>query len=144
MHTMQEVFEDSLAQRRFQMALAAAFAATALLLAALGIYGVVSYSVTRRTNEIGIRTALGARPAHLVWMVLRQGMFPVALGLLGGIAGALASGRVIGSLLYEVRPYDPPTFLAVSVLLSLVALAACSLPATRATKVDPVVAMRAE
>jgi predicted permease len=144
MHTMQEVLEDSLAQRRFQMALATAFAATALLLAALGIYGVVSYSVTRRTNEIGIRTALGARPSSLVRMVLRQGLTPVALGWLTGVVAAFALSRVLGSLLYEVRPDDPATLAAVSTLMAAVALAACWLPARRATRVDPMIALRAE
>jgi ABC-type antimicrobial peptide transport system permease subunit len=100
--------------------------------------------VARRMNEIGIRTALGARPGHLVWMVLRQGLTPVVLGLLGGTAVALAMSRVLGSLLYEVRPYDPATLAAVALILLLTAVFACLLPARRATRVSPVDALRAE
>ena len=102
------------------------------------------YSVARRMNEIGIRTALGARPGHLVWMVLRQGLTPVVLGLFGGTAVALAMSRVLGSLLYEVRPYDPATLAAVALILLLTAVFACLLPARRATRVSPVDALRAE
>lgn len=100
--------------------------------------------VARRMNEIGIRTALGARPGHLVWMVLRQGLTPVVLGLFGGTAVALAMSRVLGSLLYEVRPYDPATLAAVALILLLTAVFACLLPARRATRVSPVDALRAE
>jgi putative ABC transport system permease protein len=142
--TMQQILEDSVAARRFQMTLAAVFAGTALLLAALGIYGVVSYSVARRTNEMGIRMALGAESLHLYSMVLRQGMAPVALGLVAGVAGSLAAGRVLASLLYEISARDPLTIGAVAILLTQVALAACTLPARRATRVDPLVALRYE
>jgi len=142
--TMQEVLEESVAQRRFQMLLAAVFAATALLLASVGIYGVVSYSVTRRTNEMGLRLALGAQSRNLCAMVLRQAMTPVALGLAAGLMGALAAGRVLSSLLYEVSPSDPVVIGAVLLLLASVALAACYLPARRATRVDPLVALRYE
>ena len=144
LRTMQQILEDSVATRRFQMTLAAAFAGTALLLAALGIYGVVSYSVARRTNEMGIRMALGAESLHLYSMVLRQGMAPVALGLVAGVAGSLAAGRVLASLLYEISARDPLTIAAVAILLTLVALAACTLPARRATHVDPLVALHYE
>lgn len=126
------------------MTLAAVFAGTALLLAGLGIYGVVSYSVARRTNEMGIRMALGAESLHLYGMVLRQGMAPVALGLVAGVAGSLAAGRVLASLLYEICARDPLTIGAVAILLTLVALAACTLPARRATRVDPLVALHYE
>jgi putative ABC transport system permease protein len=142
--TMQEMLEESVAQRRFQMLLAAVFAATALLLASVGIYGVVSYSVTRRTNEMGLRLALGAESRNLCAMVLRQAMTPVTLGLAAGVVGALAAGRLLSSLLYEVSPSDPLVIGAVVLLLFSVALAACYLPARRATRVDPLVALRYE
>ena len=106
--TMQEVLDDSLSQRRFQAMLGTVFAGTALLLAALGIYGVVSCSVARRRNEIGIRAALGAQPSDLRWLVVRQGLAPVFIGLLGGILAALALGRVLGGLLFEIKPTIPP------------------------------------
>lgn len=144
LRTMQEVLDDSLAQRHFQMVLASAFAATALLLAALGIYGVVACSVARRTNELGIRAALGARPADLSWLVIRQGVTPVLAGLLAGIALALGLSRVVASLLFETRPGDPATLAAVALLLAGTAVAACLLPARRATQVNPVVALRGE
>jgi putative ABC transport system permease protein len=142
--TMQEVLEQSVAQRRFQMRLAAAFAAMALLLAALGIYGVVSYSVARRTNELGIRLALGAQAHQLYRMVLRQALTPVALGLLVGLAGALAAGRVLASLLYQVSPRDPELLAAAAMLLGAVALAASFLPARRAVGMNPLDALRDE
>ena len=123
--TMNEVLEESVAGRRFQMLLAATFAVTALLLAALGIYGVVSYSVARRINEMGIRIALGAQAHDVYGMVLRQAMTPVALGLVAGLAAALAAGRVLNSLLYEVTPGDPAVIGGVALLLATVGLAAC-------------------
>jgi predicted permease len=144
MRTMTEVFQQSVAERRFQVLLAGAFAATALLLASLGIYGVVSYSVTRRTNEMGIRMALGAQSYNIYGMVLRQAMTPVVLGLAAGLGAALAAGRVLASLLYEVSPRDPFTIAAVALLLAAVGLAACVLPALRATRLDPLTALRCE
>jgi len=142
--TMQEVLEQSVAERRFQMLLANSFAATALLMAALGIYGVVSYSVARRTNEMGIRIALGAQAADVYRVVLRQAMRPVVLGLVAGLAGALATGQVLTSLLYEVSPSDPTTMAVVGLLLAAIGLAASFLPARRAVSVDPVAALRQE
>ncbi|HXP59054.1 MAG TPA: ABC transporter permease [Dongiaceae bacterium] len=144
LRTMREVLDDSLSQRHFQAMLGTVFAATALLLAALGIYGVVSCSVARRTNEIGIRAALGAQPSDLRWMVIRQGVMPVNIGLLVGIAAALALGRVLGGLLFEIKPYDPATIAAVALIMLATAAAACLLPARRATQVDPVEALRGE
>jgi putative ABC transport system permease protein len=144
LQTMQEVLAESLAARRFQMLLASAFAGTALLLAALGIYGVVSYSVARRRNEMGVRMALGAQARDLYRMVMQQAMTPVLLGLVAGVAGALAVGRVLASLLYEVRPRDPATISVVSGLLLSVALAACFVPARRAARVAPLDALRYE
>jgi putative ABC transport system permease protein len=142
--TMKEVLDDSLSQRHFQAMLGTIFAGTALLLAALGIYGVVSCSVARRSNEIGIRAALGARPSDLRWMVVRQGLAPVYAGLLGGITAALALGRVLGGLLFEIKPYNPATIAAVAVIMLATAAAACLLPARRATQVDPAEALRSE
>ncbi len=143
-HSMTEVLEESVAQRRFQMLLISAFGVTALLLAGLGIYGVVSYTVARRRNEMGLRLALGARPAHIYAVVCRQVLTPVALGLLAGIAGALATGSVLAALLYEVSPRDPLIMTAVAALLVAVAFAACLVPARRATRQDPLAALRNE
>ena len=137
-------WRESLAQRRFQMLLVSAFAGTALLLAALGIYGVVSYSVTRRRNEMGVRMALGAEARNLYAMVIRQAMTPVVLGLVVGIAGALAIGRVLVSLLYEVGPRDPAVIVGVAGVLLAVALAACFFPARRAAGASPLEAIRYE
>jgi len=144
MRTMSELLAESVSPRRFQMLLASTFAGCALVLSGLGIYGVVSCSVTRRTREIGIRTAFGALPRHLYGMVLRQGMAPVGAGLLVGIAGALAMGRFLRSLLYEISPYDPWIVAAAAVVTVLTALAAGYLPARRAARIDPMVALRYE
>ncbi len=144
MRTVREILEGSVAARRFQMRLAIVFAATALLLAALGIYGVVSHSVARRTNEMGVRMALGAQASDVKRMVLRQGMSPVLMGAAAGIAGSVAAGRVLASLLYEVSPRDPLVIGAVTLVLLAVAAAACYLPARRATRIDPLRALRYE
>ena len=144
MKTMREVLSDSVAQRKFQMLLVMVFAASALALAGLGTYGVVSYSVARRRTEMGIRLALGADGAALRRMVLREGMMPVALGLIAGIAAALAVGQLLQSLLFQVSSRDPFTITAVVLVLSMVALLACAVPARRATRVDPMVALRTE
>ncbi len=144
LHTMQEVLAESLAQRHFQMLLISAFAGTALLLAALGIYGMVSYSVTRRRNEFGVRMALGARAEDLYVMLMRQTMKPVVIGLIAGVLGSLAGERVLASLLYEVRPGDPRIIAAVAAVLLTVALAACFVPARRSARVSPLEALRKE
>ena len=144
MKTMHEVMADSVAQRRVQMMLVIVFAASALALAGLGTYGVVSYSVTRRRAEMGIRLALGADTGVLRRMVLRQGLLPVALGLAAGIAAALAVGQLLQSLLFQVSARDPVTIVVVASVLFVVAAAACAVPAHRATRVDPVVALRFE
>ncbi len=144
MQTMREILEQSVAQRRFQMLLASVFGATALILAALGIYGVISYSVARRTNEIGIRMALGARRSHLLRMVIGQGMTPVAAGLACGIAGSFAVGRVVSNLLYGVTARDPWSIAAAAALVVVISTAACWIPARRATRVDPLESLRYE
>jgi putative ABC transport system permease protein len=142
--TLEEVMAHSVADRRFQMLLLMSFASAALALAALGTYGVVSYAVARRRAELGIRMALGASRADLLRMVLGQGMMPVVAGLAAGALGALALGRFVASLLFEVSPRDPLAFAAASAALILVAAAACLVPARRATKVNPIEALRFE
>ena len=142
--TMEQILDESVAARRFQMRLAVAFAVSALLMAALGIYGVISFAVARRTPEMGIRMALGARSTQLVAMVLRQGMFPVVLGLATGLAVALMAGRLIASQLFGVGPHDPSIIAAVAIVLLAAALCACWLPAARATRIDLTRALRSE
>src|SRR5262249_24238576 len=130
--TMSDVVDVSVAQRRFQMMLMLAFAASALLVAGLGIYGVVSYAVARRRSEIGIRMALGAQPTQVLALILRQGMAPVVVGLTGGVAAALLLGGLIRSLLFGIEPTDPLTIAGVAAVLLVVAAAACVIPARRA------------
>jgi putative ABC transport system permease protein len=142
--TMTQVVNDSNARPRFYLLLFAAFAAVAVALAAVGIYGVVSYSVSRRTQEIGIRIALGARPRDVLAHVVRDGMRMALAGAVAGVLGALALTRVMGNLLYGVAPGDPLTLVAVSVLLTAIALVASTVPAVRATKTDPLEALRSE
>lgn len=142
--SMGQILSESLAPRRFETLLTALFAAAALLLACLGIYGVVSYSVVRRTREMGIRMALGAQKPDVLRCVMGQGMTPALLGLGAGIIAALTFTRLMSSLLFEVTPFDPLTFILVSSTLAAVALAACYIPARRALQVDPMVALRYE
>ena len=151
--TMEEYFSDSVSFQRFNMFLIGIFASLAMILAAVGIYGIMNYSVTQRTHEIGIRMALGARPFAVVKLVVKQGMVLTLLGLCIGLAVALALTKVLSSMfqmslgtvfLYEVTPTDPLTFVGVSVLLAGVALLACYIPARRATKIDPMIVLRCE
>jgi putative ABC transport system permease protein len=141
---MEQIVEESVASRRFEMYLAVAFALAALVLASLGIYGVISFSVARRTPEIGIRIALGARAGELAAMILREGMIPVLIGLVAGLLTAEVGGRIISSQLYGVTPNDPLTMFGVSIVLCAIASCACWFPARRATRVDPLVALRFE
>jgi putative ABC transport system permease protein len=142
--TMNDAVAVSLSPQRFTMLLLAAFAGLALLLAAVGIYSVMSYSVSRRTHEIGIRISLGAKSADVLLMVMRQGLLLAAMGSAIGIIGALILSRLLATLLYGVRPTDALTFISVACLLMIVALAACCIPARRAPRVDPMVALRYE
>jgi putative ABC transport system permease protein len=143
-HTLDQLLSTSVAPRRFNMFLLGIFAAVALVLAAVGLYGVMSYSVSWRTHEIGIRMALGAKRANVLRLVVRQGMTMALIGLAIGLVGAFSLSRVLKSLLYGVSSTDPLTFAIVSVVLLAVALLACLLPARRATRVDPLVALRTE
>jgi putative ABC transport system permease protein len=129
---------------RFNTLLLALFAGLATLLAAVGIFGVMSYSVTLRTREIGLRMALGAREGEVLKLILRQGLVLTLTGIAIGLAGALALTRLLSSLLYGVSANDPWTFVAIALLLSAVSWIACYLPARRASRVDPLVALRSE
>ena len=142
--TMEQIISGSLAERRFTMLLLIIFASTALVLAAVGIYGVMSYAVSRRTHELGVRMALGASRREILRLVVWEGMLLAAIGTAVGLTAALGLTRLMGSLLYGVRPADPATLAAVSLLLAGIALLACYIPAWRATKVDPLVALRYE
>ena len=142
--TLEQISDDTVAQRRLSVALIAVFAAIALILAAVGIYGVMSYAVAQRTYEIGMRAALGARRSDILRLVVGQGMLYVALGTGIGAGCAFALSRLLTSLLFEIDATDPPTFSATIVLLASVALLACYVPARRAARVDPVIALRSE
>ena len=141
---LKETVSDSLSERRFSMEMVGLFALTALLLAGLGIYGVISYIVSARTHEIGIRLALGAQSPNILRMILRQGLGLAMAGAAAGLVGALIVSHFMAGLLYGVRPADPLTFAGVAVLLIGVALLACYIPARRAVRVDPLVALRHE
>jgi ABC-type antimicrobial peptide transport system permease subunit len=142
--TMEEVVDTAVAQRRLTMLLLSVFAALALVLAAVGIYGVIAYSVTQRTQEIGIRMALGARRGNVLGMVLRQAMTLAGIGIALGAGGAWLLTRLMQTLLFNVKPSDPATFTGVAVLLALVAAVAAMVPGLRATRVDPAIALRSE
>jgi putative ABC transport system permease protein len=140
--TMEEVVRDSTGSWRFPMLLLSAFAALALALAAVGIFGVVSYSVTQRTQEIGIRMALGAQAGDVLRLMVRGSMVWALAGVGAGIVGALGLTRLLQGMLYGVRPGDPLVLGAVALLLTVVALMASYIPARRAARVDPMVALR--
>jgi ABC-type antimicrobial peptide transport system permease subunit len=142
--TLAQQKNSSLAMQRMAATLLSGFGALALLLAALGIYGVLAYSVSRRTREIGVRMALGAQLSDVLRLVMRQGLGMVILGLVLGLAAALAVTRLLRSFLFEIQPFDPLTFGSVVALLGVAAVFSCWLPARRAARVDPMVALRAE
>jgi predicted permease len=144
LRTMRDVFGESVARPRFIAQLLGAFAALALLLAAIGTYGILSYNVSERHHEIGIRMALGATRSSVLGLVLKQGAKLTGIGLVVGIVGALLLSRVLGTLLFNVRPTDPATMAAVTVFIAAIALIACYVPARRATRVDPIVVLREE
>ena len=142
--TMDQMLSESRwAQRVFGSSFAI-FAAIALVLSSLGLYAVMAYSVAQRTQEIGVRMALGAQGRQVTWLVLKRGVVQLAMGLTLGVAGALALSRVLRGVLVEITPSDPVTFAAITILLTVVSIAACLLPARQATRVDPLVALRAE
>ena len=141
--TMEQRVSNSLARRRLSMQLMVLFGAAALLLAATGLYGVLSYIVNQRRREVGIRVALGARPRQVIELVVaKQGLLPVALGIAAGLAGAVAATRLLTARLYEISPIDPLVYASVTALLVLTAITATAVPARRAATVDPVIALR--
>jgi putative ABC transport system permease protein len=142
--TLEQILSDSIAPRRFNLFLLGTFAAAALLLAVVGIYGVTAYSVAQRTHEIGVRIILGARPREVVGMMVRQSMAMAALGLGGGLLAAFGLTRFLRSILYDVETTDPATFAATGVLLFVTAWLASAIPALRAARVDPNRALRCE
>ena len=142
--TMEQLVSSAIARPRFSALLLGLFAGTALLLTVVGLYGVVAYAASQRTREVGIRLALGASERNILNLIIQQGMRPALVGLALGIAGALGLTRLLASQLYEIKPTDPVSFASAALLLSLVALIACYLPARRATKVDPIQSLRYE
>ena len=142
--TADAIVSSAVAQPRFRMTLLALFAAIALTLAAVGLYGVMAYSVSQRRKELGLRMALGAASGDVLRLVLREGLAPVAAGIVIGLAAAALLTQLMSTLLYEVSPFDPATFAIVSALLALVAMIACYVPARRATRLDPLAALKYE
>ena len=142
--TMEQRVQDSMARQRFAMTMLGGFAGFAMILAAIGIYGVMSFLVTQGTADIAIRIALGARRTAILSLVFQQGMRLALVGILVGLAGAFGLTRMMSSLLFGVKPTDPLTFFSVLALLLFVALSACLFPAGRAMRIDPMVALRTE
>jgi ABC-type antimicrobial peptide transport system permease subunit len=144
LQTMEQRQGDATARNRFHAVLLTTFALAALLLAAIGVYGVLSFAVTARTREMGIRIALGAERASVQRLVIGEGLVLVAMGVVIGLAGAFAGARVLRAFLFELTPGDPATYVAIVVLLGVTAVLASWLPGLRASRVDPVIALRAE
>jgi ABC-type antimicrobial peptide transport system permease subunit len=142
--SMEHVFENTFAPQRYNMILVGLFASLALILAAIGIYGAIAYSVSRRSREIGVRLALGAKPADVLWMVLRQGGKLAGIGVLIGLITAWAATRLMRGLLYGVGSGDVGTYLVTALVILVVAFIATYIPARRATNVDPIMALRYE
>jgi putative ABC transport system permease protein len=142
--SMEQVVDASVSDRRLNLLLLGIFAAVALLLASVGIYGVMSYSVEQRTREIGIRMALGAERLAVLRLIVGQGARLAAVGIAAGVAGAFALSRVMAGMLYGISATDPLTYAALAAVLAAVAVGACIVPARRAVRVDPAVALRAE
>jgi ABC-type antimicrobial peptide transport system permease subunit len=142
--TMDTALSSSLIFPRITVWLTGAFASVALLLSAVGLYSVLAYAVTQRTNEIGLRMALGAQREQVIALILRSGLSLVALGLVIGLASAAGAARLIQTLLFSVQPIDPLIYGAVTVLFSFIAILACLLPSLRASRIDPMIALRAE
>jgi len=142
--TIDEMMWGGTQQNRFGLTLIAIFAALSVVMAAIGLYGVLAYMIGRRAGELGIRIALGAPGSAITQLVVWQGMKPAVAGVLAGIAGGLACARFLKTLLYEVAPADPAVLAAVVILFFVITLAACVIPARRAARIDPVIALRAE
>jgi putative ABC transport system permease protein len=143
-NSIDQLIDMSIAQRRFSMWLLGIFAGVAMILAIVGIYGVMSYTVSQRTHEIGLRMALGAETRQVLGMVVREGLLLTVIGVLIGVTGAAAATKAMGGLLFGITSTDPVTYLGVTALLVAVAVIACYLPARRASRVDPLVALRHE
>jgi putative ABC transport system permease protein len=143
-NTMNQIVDESLGQRRLTMTLLGVFAGIALVLAMVGIYGAVAYTVEQRTGEIGVRMALGAQTADVLRLVVKQGMTPVIIGLVIGLAAALGLGRLLTAQLYEVSVNNPALLASTAATLAIVALLACLIPARRASLVNPIEALRTE
>jgi ABC-type antimicrobial peptide transport system permease subunit len=142
--TLEQALSDSIAPRRFNLFLLASFAAAAVLLAIIGIYGGIAYSVAQRTREIGVRMALGAERGRVILMIVREGMSVALAGIAVGLAGAFRAAPLLAALLYDVQPTDPWALSAVSSGLALTALAACCVPALKAISIDPAITLRYE
>jgi putative ABC transport system permease protein len=141
---MHQILSDSVAQPRFRATLVGLFALAALVLAATGIYGVIAYLVSQRRNEMGIRLALGAESKDILRLIVGEGLKLIGAGILLGLMGALMLTRLLSALLFGVSATDPLTFVIIAIVMTIVALLACYLPARRATKVDPIIALRSE
>jgi putative ABC transport system permease protein len=142
--TLDALTAQNVAQPRFRALLISEFATMALALAVIGVFGVMSYAVSQRTAEIGLRVALGATPRQILWLLFGRGLAVIGIGLAVGLFGAALTTRVLATLLFEIKPTDPVTYVGVAALLAMTSLVAVYVPASRATRVDPLVALRCE